>query len=214
MLEITLMFFCGDINDLRHHFENVTQELNLTQVVSFPTRGVNTLHVIYTNRPNLHDEPQSLPPLGRSDHFAVLWPTKVSPSSDNSESDGDSENENDSYVNANFVSSSGIVWTTIMPSNRGRRASHNVINFRPGPAIGINPSTEKEAVLIFLQEVLEETHIYTNLEGRRQVNIKNSKNPANVKIWKKVDMDEIEAFIGLLIVIGAFLTRYRYVAEL
>jgi hypothetical protein len=62
----------GDFNDLRLHFSKCENVYNLTQIVTFPTRGPNTLDNIYTNHPHYFAIPEKLPPFGRSDHAAVL----------------------------------------------------------------------------------------------------------------------------------------------
>jgi hypothetical protein len=115
---------------------------------------------------------------------------------------------------ASHVSSSGIGWSTAAPANSGRVAAQNIINFRAGPAIGVNPRTEREAVLMFLDGVLQEAVNYTNLQARRRIHKWNLEHPGRQKTWTKVDRDEMEAFIGLLILIGAFRARYRDVKEL
>jgi len=112
--------------------------------------------------------------------------------------------------------SSGVIWRTTPPSNQGRAASQNVINFREGPVNGINPPNEEEAVLMFLETVFQDILLYTNLQGRRQVCDWNntSRNPYKRKVWKKIDAVELQAFIGLLIVLGAFKAKHRTVEEL
>jgi hypothetical protein len=92
---------------------------------------------------------------------------------------------------------------TCAPLNCGRQAARNFIHFSAGAATGVNPATKKEAVLMFLDGILADTVLYTNLQGRRIIRNRNGNNPGKQKTWKPVDKDELEAFIGLLIVVGA-----------
>jgi hypothetical protein len=135
--------------------------------------------------------------------------------SSNSE-DESTEDESRSTVeeDLDFISSSRTVWSTIAPSNRGRHAMQNVMNFHAGPALGVNPTNEREAVLMFLDVTFQDTLHYTNLQGRRRIQKWNNSHPSYKKKWKMVDRDELEAFIGLLIIMGAFRARYRDVEEL
>jgi hypothetical protein len=72
-LSITL---CGDFNDLRLHLTSVTDTFQLSQVVPFPTRGLNTLDNIFTNASFSYAIPTKLPPIGSSDHCCILWCSK------------------------------------------------------------------------------------------------------------------------------------------
>ena len=65
----------GDINHL-DTMEFVTQHA-FKQLVTNATRGVNTLDVFLTNRPLLWDTPTVFPSLVRSDHQAVLVPSRM-----------------------------------------------------------------------------------------------------------------------------------------
>jgi hypothetical protein len=67
------LIILGDFNDLRHHFSDLLNEYGLTQVINFPTRGINTLDCICSNHPELYDAPVQLPPIGRSDHCSIFW---------------------------------------------------------------------------------------------------------------------------------------------
>jgi hypothetical protein len=133
---------------------------------------------------------------------------------------GETSEDTDDEVEAipqpaeNLISSSGRVWQITPPPSQGRTAAQNVINFRAGPRNGINPPTEREAVLLFLDIILEDTVLHTNQQGRRQVRQWNNDKPNKRKVWKMVDNTEMEAFIGLLIVMGAFKAKYRPLEDL
>jgi len=64
----------GDLNTFSDY--EITSVLNFKQVVSFATRGKNTLHKIITNKEHFYESPTSLTPLGNSDHLSLLWVPK------------------------------------------------------------------------------------------------------------------------------------------
>jgi len=64
----------GDLNTFSDY--EITSVLNFKQVVSFATRGKNTLDKIITNKEHFYESPTSLPPLGNSDHLSLLWVPK------------------------------------------------------------------------------------------------------------------------------------------
>lgn len=69
------ILLCGDINDLRLNIQHFAVANNLTQVVNFPTRGCNTLDVIYVPISMSHsyvNRVKKLCPLGRSDHSVAF----------------------------------------------------------------------------------------------------------------------------------------------
>jgi len=69
---------CGDFNDLRSFQNEISSLTNCKQIVQFPTRGDNTLDMIFTNFPCMN-LPRCIPPVGKSDHTCVLWcPTRKS----------------------------------------------------------------------------------------------------------------------------------------
>ncbi|MEL7521053.1 MAG: endonuclease/exonuclease/phosphatase family protein, partial [Cyanobacteria bacterium J06553_1] len=82
-----LFMIMGDFNPTSTPFKasSLTKPCKLRQVVGVPTRGISTLDYIFTNGSHWYNNPVSLPPLGRSDHNAVLWvplslqPTKQAP---------------------------------------------------------------------------------------------------------------------------------------
>ena len=66
------ILLCGDFNDLRHCFSDISRMTCLTPLVNFPTRGTSCLDQIFSNFATDH-EPSSLPPVGLSDHCVILW---------------------------------------------------------------------------------------------------------------------------------------------
>ncbi len=72
------IILCGDFNDLRNQFSDISLLTNLTPVVNFKTRGENTLDQIFVNF--AHDKrATSLPPLAGSDHCVISWAPSFSP---------------------------------------------------------------------------------------------------------------------------------------
>ena len=66
------VILCGDFNDLRHHYADISRLTLLKSLVDFPTRGLNCLDQVFTNFAT-DCKPICLPPLGLSDHSVVFW---------------------------------------------------------------------------------------------------------------------------------------------
>jgi glycosyltransferase involved in cell wall biosynthesis len=64
----------GDFNDLREYLIDIERPLEIENVVKFPTRGENSLDLIFTNCQHLYAAPRKVIMLGSSDHDAILWP--------------------------------------------------------------------------------------------------------------------------------------------
>lgn len=112
------------------------------------------------------------------------------------------------------TASSGRIWSFNIPVAQGRAPARNVIRFQKGCKAGVNPTMERESVIIFLDNIIDEILIYSNLQGRRVVQKWNLDHLANRKKWRPIDRQELEAFIGLLYVLGAFRSKYRDIEEL
>ena len=56
--------------------------------------------------------------------------------------------------------------------------------------------------------------LYTNLQGRKNAATWNHKHPDKPTVWTVVDRIQMEAFIGLLILAGAYNANYRSTNEL
>ena len=65
------LVICGDFNRL--DIGEIVHQLNLTQVVTFPTHEQTTLDLIMTDMAQQYSPPRPLPPLGRSTHITILW---------------------------------------------------------------------------------------------------------------------------------------------
>ena len=63
---------CGDFNDLRNCSDHLCSLACLKPYVDFPTRGSNSLDLIFANF-DTHKRAKRLPPYGRSDHAAIFW---------------------------------------------------------------------------------------------------------------------------------------------
>lgn len=112
-------------------------------------------------------------------------------------------------------SSSGRTWSTRAPvSTVGRSSRANICregDFRVKADARVE--TAREVLLLFLGCFIAEAIRYTNLHGRRTVTEWNRKH-AKKRHWHPVDEIEMEAFIGLHILAGAFKAQYRSTEEL
>jgi len=136
--------------------------------------------------------------------------------SNESNSDSEEEMSNSSSDGAFHTAKNGLQWSSEpMVSESGRFHQANIIRERCGPKIGIHPQTEKEAFFMYTTEIFDEIVRYTNLEGRRKVREINQFHVGQrKKVWKDIDRDEMEAFVGLHFIIGAYKAHYRNVHEL
>ena len=70
------LIICGDFNEI--DTTDVQDELNIRQIVNFPTHGNNILDIILTDLEEYYNSPQPLAPFGRSNHLSILWTPKPS----------------------------------------------------------------------------------------------------------------------------------------
>ena len=132
----------------------------------------------------------------------------------NLSSDSSSSDDDNVGSNAAYTSSSGHVWTLNNPRQaQGRAVARNIIRFQDGVKQGINPLNERDALLMFLDLILEDCFRFSNLHGQRVVADWNRNNDIKHK-WIPIDRLELEAFIGVLIFLGTFKSNYRDVDEL
>ena len=142
----------------------------------------------------------------------VLW--NIEESSD----DSDSEDSHLGTSRENFVSASGKVWIRLLESgsNLGRRSARNVV-FQGGDHLTvkreIKPEKEEDYILMYIQHIVDEAVIYTNLAGRRMITMYNNDHSAK-KTWKPVDQIEMEAFIGIHILSGFYKDQFRSTEQL
>lgn len=66
------IILCGDFNDLRLRFSEISSLTRLTAVVNFPTRGEHVLDQIFVNF-SVSDRALKYPPVGCSDHSVIFW---------------------------------------------------------------------------------------------------------------------------------------------
>lgn len=127
--------------------------------------------------------------------------------SDDSEESSEDKKENDNQ----HVAPSGRVWHKVSehhPRAAGRQPLRNIVRQRSGVRPGIHPNSPKEAFLLFCDELIDEAVRFTNLEARRVI-ARQSKDSMLSKKWKPIDREEMEAFMGLHILSGAFHSQQR-----
>ena len=106
-------------------------------------------------------------------------------------------------------------WKWIDPKSCAAKVpAKNICRFKSGPKLGIHPITEMESLMLFLDNIIPILQQYTNLAGRRMVQLyKNSHVSRNVS-WKAITTNELKAFLGLHIIGGAYGSQYRQAKEL
>lgn len=125
--------------------------------------------------------------------------------------ESDSEEDDESAINEELLSSSGVAWKHHTTNQCGRQPSRNIVRFTEGPATGIRPESEMEAFLMLMEKPLEIAIRFTNLQGRRVASVWNRNHPDNVKVFHPVDITEIHAFVGLLIIMGKIIYYYSFI---
>lgn len=120
-----------------------------------------------------------------------------------SDSSETSENASDNEVMDNgqfsdtsdcFLGRNGTVWSKT-PAQRGRVASHNILRNAPGPARDVSTTNPCDAFFVFLSpNILSEILHCSNLEDRRA--------NAGRRHWKDITIEELHAFIGIVIHAG------------
>lgn len=115
----------------------------------------------------------------------------------------DSSDEEDGSNDLKFLSANKTEWfERSQRSRKGRTGAHNTISFKAGIKSGVNPKNEMDAVLLYLECILEDVIIYSNLQGRRYATTKNRLEPNRKMFFLPLEYDELLAFIGLLILLG------------
>lgn len=128
--------------------------------------------------------------------------------SEESESDNSDEEEVEAYT-----SPSGCRWTANV-NFQGRAPARNIIRFRPAVKRGVNPVNERDSVLMFIDDVITTAVRFSNVQGRRNVVTWNRVHPRQLRRWQMIDRTEMEAFIGLLILLGKRIACLRVVIYL
>jgi hypothetical protein len=116
---------------------------------------------------------------------------------------------------SHLKAASGRAWSTSSPSGMaGRKARENIClegDFRIKNEVRVD--SECELLLLFVGDLITEAVRFTNLHGKRTVNEWNS-NHESKRHWVPVDACEMEAFIGLHILAGAFKGQYSSTEDL
>ena len=76
----TAFIIAEDFNPTSNGFlqKHISRHCNMKQVVKQPTRGRNTLDLIFTNIAEFYECPEALAPLSTSDHRVLKWNSKCS----------------------------------------------------------------------------------------------------------------------------------------
>ena len=120
-----------------------------------------------------------------------------------SDSESDSQSSDNETNTQLYTSPNGTEWREAEPRSSGRAPAHNIIGFQPGVKAGIHPQSESEALLMFINPIIEEILIYTNQEGKRYITCWNQQHlGSKQRQWKIVDRIEFEAFVGVIILLG------------
>jgi len=110
------------------------------------------------------------------------------------------------------VSPSGLHWEVQAPltvNTPGREPLRNVFHAANSSSLarGIHPRSNKESFMIIMSDILLSCLVHTNQQGRR---VSRDKGFA----WKQVTEEELEAFIGLIIIGGAYKAGHRPISEM
>ena len=91
--------------------------------------------------------------------------------------ESDSEEDDESAINEELLSSSGVAWKHHTTNQCGRQPSRNIVRFTEGPATGIRPESEMETFLMLMEKPLEIAIRFTNLQGCRVASVWNRNHP-------------------------------------
>jgi hypothetical protein len=67
---------------------------------------------------------------------------------------------------------------------------------------------------MFMTGALHAIVLHSNRQGRRIVGSWNKLHPENLKMWRTVDYMEMETFVGLHIIAGAYRSQFRSLEDL
>ena len=103
---------------------------------------------------------------------------------------------------------SGLEWHPHQPQERGRQPSRNIFTAtHVGFSHGFHPQSSLESFRAFFGNCLELALLHSNREGRRIAAAKNVP-------WRNISASELDAFIGLHLISGAFKSSHRDTREL
>lgn len=133
---------------------------------------------------------------------------------DRSSGDSDANNEDedsDDQANTNgqtFVSKNKQVWHAApVKLSQGRLGQQNILREKSGPTRYANREVDSiySAFLIFFRQPLMKIIVkWTNVEG----------NTVFGNRWKEIDQNELQKFVGVLILIGAYKSRNEEISQL
>ncbi|KAK9703520.1 Transposase IS4 [Popillia japonica] len=133
---------------------------------------------------------------------------------DRSSGDSDANNEDedsDDQANTNgqtFVSKNKQVWHAApVKLSQGRLGQQNILREKSGPTRYANREVDSiySAFLIFFREPLMKIIVkWINVEG----------NTVFGNRWKEIDQNELQKFVGVLILIGAYKSRNEEISQL
>ncbi|KAG5885446.1 hypothetical protein JTB14_020780 [Gonioctena quinquepunctata] len=114
-----------------------------------------------------------------------------------------------------YNSKAGMTWTSQHPPVTRRRA-HNIATFLEGLQNESEAITSiKEAFQLFFSEgMMNKICLNTNLRGKAVVAKWNERNPDRQKIRKNVTMNELHAFMGILLTAGRNHGRRLHITEM
>ena len=127
------------------------------------------------------------------------------------------DSDQEQTTDFDYPAPSGRKWcevTKTEPQGQGRKSQCNILVGKPGIKLGVCPRSEEEAFLMFMDDALEVTLQYTNLQRRHMEMKWNQQNPNNIRVFPPVDRVELNAFWGLLLLAGLFKAQYRPTSEL
>ena len=118
------------------------------------------------------------------------------------------ECSSDEAFQPSLRSANGTLWSRVDHVNLvGRERSRNICYFNSGFKRGLHPASRKEAFEIFFNEVTDTAHVFSNRYGKRLA-------VSASKPWKPISRLEIEAFIGIHLIVGAYTAGHRNTEEL
>ena len=127
--------------------------------------------------------------------------------SDNEGSEVDDDDAEDIANTSELTSPDAYVWNQVPESIQGRVPRRNVFRERSGFRAGLHPRSRAEAFAVITASVLEETLRHTNKSGQILAR-------ARGVTWKKCSLEELQAFIALHFIAGAFKAHHRDAREL
>lgn len=120
------------------------------------------------------------------------------------EDEMDVEDEGDNVAGATYVSKNGNMEWNSHRNNIGRLNAANILRDRnSGPAPHVNPADLHASFsYFFTDDMLDKIVLHTNQEAERQI-AAGLVSAESAELWYEVTRQELSAFIGILLVMGA-----------